>query len=90
MFVITLAIGITIGYSMGYKSDRTLKQTISRLKDTVKSQNKSAQLKELTTEELKQRNDWDFRSKLAEITGNEVTTPDAGVDDDPSSMGNMF
>lgn len=90
MFVLTLVIGVTIGYSMGNKNDKTLKQQIGRLKQTVKSQNKSAQLKELTTEELKLRDDWDFRSKMAEITGQDPTTPDTRVDNDPNSMENMF
>lgn len=90
MFVITLLLGIAIGFSMGHKSDRTLKQTISRLKETVKTQNKSAQLKELTVAELKQRDDWDFRSKLAAITGQEVVTPDSEQDHDPNSMENTF
>lgn len=90
MFVTTLLLGIAIGYSMGHKSDRTLKQTITRLKETVKSQNKSAQLKELTVAELKQRADWDFRDRLAQVTGQDVTTPDVQIDNDPQSMDNTF
>lgn len=90
MFVITLILGITIGYSMGHKNDKTLKQQITKLKTTIKGQTKSAQLKELTTEELKQRNDWDFREKLAQITGNDVTNPDTKVNDDPNSISNTF
>lgn len=90
MTIVSIGFGIMIGYPLGHKNDRTLKQQISKLKDTVKSQNKSTQLKELTTEELKQRNDWDFRSKLAEITGNDITNPDAKGNDDPASMENTF
>lgn len=75
---------------MGHKSEKTLKQQISKLKSTVKSQNKSAQLKELTEAELKQRSDWDFRTKLAEVTGQPITTPDQERNDDLDAMSNVF
>lgn len=90
MFVITLLLGLAIGYSMGHKADHTLKQQISKLKTTIKSQNESAQLKELTAKELQERKDWDFRSRLAEITGAPVIQPDSPVNDDPQSMERTF
>lgn len=91
MFTIILLIGMVVGYQLGYKNDRTLKQQISKLKYTIKSQNDSAQLKELTVKELQERKDWDFRSKLAEITGQPVTAPDDRIiNDDPASMDKVF
>lgn len=91
MFVITLLLGLAIGYSMGHKADHTLKQQISKLKTTIKKQNESKQLRELTVQELQQRKDWDFRSKLSELTGAPVTTPDTQVENgDPNAMSNMF
>lgn len=90
MFAVILLIGIAIGYSLGYKNDRTLKQQITKLKGTIKQQNKSAQLRELTTSELKQRDDWDFRSKMAELMNQPVTTPDVERSDDLHDMSHMF
>lgn len=90
MFAVILLIGVAIGYALGYKNDRSLKQQISKLKLTVKQHNKSGQLRELTTAELKQREDWDFRARLAEVTGAPVTAPDSERNDDPNAMSNMF
>lgn len=90
MFSVILLIGIAVGYALGYKNDRSLKQQITKLKGTIKQQNESKQLRELTTVELKQRDDWDFRSKLAELTGIPSITPDAPTDTDPNSIGNTF
>lgn len=90
MTIVCIGIGIAIGYALGYKNDKTLKQQIYTLRKTVKKNNRSAQLKQLTVAELKERDDWDFRSKLAEVSGADVTTPDSEVDDDPNSMENQF
>lgn len=90
MFTVILLIGVAIGYQLGFKNDRTLKQQISKLKTTIKSQNDSAQLKELTAKELQERKDWDFRSKLAEITGAPVVQPDSPINDDMQSMDKVF
>lgn len=90
MFTVMLLIGITIGYSLGFKNEATLKQQVSKLKRTVKKHNKSAQLRELTTAELKARDDWDFRSRLAEVTGVPLVQPDSTVNDDPQSMEHTF
>lgn len=90
MFSVILTLGIAIGYALGFKNDRSLKQQISKLKTTIKKQNESAQLNELTVKELQQRKDWDFRSKLAEITNVPVTMQDIQVNDDPASMNRMF
>lgn len=90
MFALILTLGIAVGYALGYKNDRTLKQQIFKLKTTIKKNNKSAQLKELTEAELRQRSDWDMRVKLAEITGQSITSPDQAVDDDSQSMRNVF
>lgn len=90
MFSIILLIGIAVGYQLGYKNDRTLKQQISKLKGTIKRQNESKQLRELTTAELKQRDDWDFRSKMAELMGQPVTAGETERSEDPNAMSNMF
>lgn len=90
MFSVILLIGIAVGYQLGYKNDRTLKQQISKLKGTIKRQNESKQLRELTTAELKQRDDWDFRSKMAELMGQPVTAGGTQIDDDPNSLENTF
>lgn len=90
MFTVILLIGIAVGYALGFKNDRSLKQQITKLKGTIKKQNESKQLRELTTQELKARDDWDFRSKLAEITGVPVVQPDSPVNDDPASMDRTF
>lgn len=90
MFTVILLIGIAIGYQIGFKNDRTLKQQISKLKTTIKKQNESAQLRELTTKELQERNDFDFRSKLASLTGVPIVQPDSPVNDDPQSMEHTF
>lgn len=90
MTIISIGFGIMIGYPLGNKNDRSLKQQITRLKQTVKKHNRSAQLKALTTAELKERDDWDFRTRLAEVSGADVTTPDTPKDDDPNSIGNTF
>lgn len=90
MFVITLLLGIAVGYSLGYKSEKTLKQQISKLKSVVKSQNKSAQLKALTETELRERKDFDFVNKLASITGNNLHDLDTRKNDDLESIDNTF
>lgn len=90
MFVVILLIGVAIGYALGYKNEKTLRQQISKLKSVVRSQNKSAQLKELTTAELKQRDDWDFRARLAELTNISVDSPATPTNNDPHSMENTF
>lgn len=90
MFSLLLVLGVAIGYALGFKNDRTLKQQISKLKGTIKRQSESKQLRELTISELKEREDWDFRDKLAQLTGVQPTTPDAPTDDDPQSIGRTF
>lgn len=90
MFTVMLLIGITIGYSLGFKNEATLKQQVSKLRKTVKKHNKSAQLRELTTAELKARDDWEFRSKLAELMGVPPITPDVAVNEDPQSIERTF
>lgn len=91
MFTVILLVGYAFGYSAGYKADRTLKQQISKLKGTIKKQQQSAQLAELTAQELQERQDWDMRSKLAELTGNPVTAQfDKPVNDDLASMEHTF
>lgn len=90
MFSVILLIGIAVGYALGYKNDRTLKQQISKLKTTVKRQNESKQLREMTVAELKQRDDWDFRARLAELTNVPPITPDSPQNNDPASMERMF
>jgi hypothetical protein len=91
MFVFIMLIGMAIGYALGYKNDRTLKQQIGKLKATVRRQNKSAQLHELTQTELHDRDNWDMRKKLAELTNLPPTTAyDKPVNSDPNSMENMF
>lgn len=90
MFTVILLIGVAIGYALGYKNDRTLKQQIGKLKGTIKKQNESKQLRELTVNELKTRDDWEFRSKLAELTNVPVVQPDQEVNGDPNAMSNMF
>ncbi len=89
MTILSILIGMAIGYALGYKNDKTLKQQIYHLKQTVRKNNKSAQLKELTIAELKERDDWDFRTKLAEVTGQSVTD-NLPITDDPNSMKNTF
>jgi len=90
MTIISIGLGIMIGYPLGHKNEKTLKQQVFKLKNSLKKHNKSAQLKELTTAELKERANWDFRAKLAEVTGADITTPDSQKDDDPSSINNTF
>ncbi len=92
MFTVILLIGITIGYMIGYRNDRSLKQQISKLKTTIKKQNESKQLNELTKRELAERDNWDMRVKLAELTGFPAThtSLDTPVNDDPASMERMF
>lgn len=79
-----------VGYALGYKNDKTLKQQIVKLKGTIKKQNDSKQLKELTVKELQERKDWDFRSKLSELTGVPPIYPDAPQNEDLASMEHMF
>lgn len=88
--IVSILIGYMFGYQAGYKSEKTLKQQISKLKSTIKRQNESKQLRELTTAELKGREDWDFRSKMAELMGQPVTTGDTIVNDDPASIERTF
>lgn len=90
MFSLILTLGIAVGYALGYKNDRTLKQQIFKLKTTIKKNSKSAQLKELSIAELKERDDWDFRDRLAQVTGQSVLAPDQERNDDPNAMSNMF
>lgn len=90
MFSVVLLLGIAVGYALGYKNDRTLKQQIGKLKATVRKHNRSAQLRQLTTAELKEREDWDMRARLAELTNTDVTTPDARKEEDPNAMSNLF
>lgn len=90
MFSLILTLGIAVGYLLGYKNEKTLKQQVHHLRQVVKKNNKSAQLKELTLAELQERNDWDFRSKLAEVTGQSVTNLNPEADEDMQSMRNVF
>jgi hypothetical protein len=90
MFIAILLVGVAIGYALGYKNEKTLKQQVAKLRGVVKSHNKSAQLRELTMTELKQRDDWDFRNKLAELTGVPPITPDQERNVDPNSISNTF
>lgn len=84
-----ISFGMAVGYALGYKNDKTLKQQISTLKSKLKTSNESAQLKELTITELQARDNWDFKSRLAEITNVPVTTITPN-EDDPQSMENTF
>lgn len=88
--IVSIGIGYMFGYQAGYKNDKSLKQQIGKLQDTVKTQHKSAQLKELTVAELQQREDWDFRAKLAQLTNTPVTTADREESNDPHDMQHMF
>lgn len=90
MFSLILTLGIAVGYLVGYKNEKTLRQQLHHFRQVAKKNSKSAQLKELTIAELKERNDWDFRSKLAEVTGQSVLTPSQMANDDPNSMENTF
>lgn len=89
LFLVSLGVGTVIGYAIGFKNDKSLKQQISNLQVIARSNKKSTQLKELTIVELQQRKDWDLRNRLAQITGQSVTTPDT-VDQDINSMERMF
>lgn len=90
MFSLILTLGIVVGYLLGYKNEKTLRQQVYHLRQVVKNNNKSAQLKELTVAELKEREDWDFRERLAQVTGQAITNPDQVINDDPQSMENTF
>lgn len=90
MFSLILTLGIAVGYQIGYKNEKTLRQQLYHFRQVAKKNSKSAQLKELTIAELKERESWDFRSKLAEVTGQSVLTPSQMVNNDPNSMENTF
>lgn len=90
MTIVSILIGYVFGYQAGYKSEKTLRQQIGKLKTTIKKQNESKQLRELTTQELQSRDDYDFRSRMAEITGVPLVQPDTPINDDPASIDRTF
>lgn len=91
MFTVLLLIGIAIGYAIGNKNDRTLRQQVKRWKTVSKKHNKSGPLPELTPREVEDRANFDLRTRLAELTGNPLTSSyDTPRNEDPNSMENTF
>lgn len=90
IFSVTLLFGIAIGYSLGYKAEHSLKKQVNRLKEKVRKNNESEALRELTAKEVKARDDYDFREKLARITGNNPTDVNRDNVYDPDSTENTF